>query len=82
MRALQNLGADVAYYIPSRFTEGYGLQAAVLEEYAAAGFQLVITVDCGINSFVEMEAARQLELDLVLPITTPVFPASERLWPC
>ncbi|MGI6659894.1 MAG: single-stranded-DNA-specific exonuclease RecJ [Dethiobacteraceae bacterium] len=74
MRALQNLGADVAYYIPSRFTEGYGLQAAVLEEYAAAGFQLVITVDCGINSFAEMEAARQLGLDLIITDHHTCFP--------
>lgn len=76
VRALQNLSADVAYYIPSRFAEGYGLQAAVLEEYAAAGVQLVITVDCGINSFAEMELAKQRGFDLIITDHHTCFPGT------
>ena len=63
---LQELAVPVEYYIPSRFADGYGLQAEVLKEFAAAGGHLAITVDCGINSFAEMEEAKNIGLDLIV----------------
>ncbi|NLM53060.1 MAG: single-stranded-DNA-specific exonuclease RecJ [Firmicutes bacterium] len=63
---LQELAVPVEYYIPSRFADGYGLQAEVLKKFAAAGGRLVVTVDCGINSFAEMEEAKALGLDLII----------------
>ena len=47
---LQELGADVRSRLPNRFTEGYGVAAATVEELAAAGVKLLITVDCGIGA--------------------------------
>lgn len=64
--ALQRIGLSVEYYIPSRLNEGYGLHIAPLERYAAEGGKLVITVDCGINSFAEMRQAQLLGLDLII----------------
>lgn len=43
------LGADVMPYIPSRFTEGYGLSDSSITSMIEGGADLVITVDCGIK---------------------------------
>ena len=63
---LQELEVPVEYHIPSRFADGYGLQSDVLEEFAARGGSLAVTVDCGTNSFAEMERAREIGLDLII----------------
>ncbi len=63
---LQMLDANVHYYIPSRLEEGYGLSTDALEKLAAEGTQLVISVDCGIASVAEAEAARRLGMKLVI----------------
>lgn len=47
---LKGIGADVAFYIPDRYREGYGLQPAGLAYAREQGFSLLITLDCGIKS--------------------------------
>jgi single-stranded-DNA-specific exonuclease len=59
-------GADVAWHLPSRFEEGYGLNADTLTRLAGEGFALVVTVDCGITAVAEVEHARTLGLDIVV----------------
>ena len=39
----------VDYHIPHRIDDGYGLDAAAVRRFAAAGVSLVVTVDCGIS---------------------------------
>jgi len=51
---LRELGADVAWHLPSRFEEGYGLNAGTLTRLAEQGFDLVLTVDCGITAVAEV----------------------------
>jgi single-stranded-DNA-specific exonuclease len=63
---LRELGADVAWHLPSRFEEGYGLNDQTLERLAAEGFDLVLTVDCGVTAVAEVEHARELGLDVVV----------------
>jgi single-stranded-DNA-specific exonuclease len=57
---------QVAYHVPHRIREGYGMQLAVLAEAASAGVRLVISVDTGIRAIAEAEAARALALDLIV----------------
>lgn len=64
--ALQLAGANVDYYIPSRFDEGYGVNGEALETIHADGADVVITVDCGITAFQEARLARKLGLDLII----------------
>ncbi|MCC7450138.1 MAG: single-stranded-DNA-specific exonuclease RecJ [Anaerolineae bacterium] len=64
--ALRALGAKVEPYIPHRVDEGYGLNAEALHKLAHRGFQLVITVDCGIRSLNEVEAGKQCGLDIII----------------
>jgi single-stranded-DNA-specific exonuclease len=63
---LRELGADVAWHLPSRFEEGYGLNAGTLTRLADEGFDLVVTVDCGITAVAEVEHARELGLEVVV----------------
>jgi single-stranded-DNA-specific exonuclease len=58
--------ADVEWHLPSRFEEGYGLNAGTLTRLAEEGFELVLTVDCGITAVAEVEHARSLGLEVVV----------------
>ncbi len=49
--ALRSMGAvNVNYLIPNRFEDGYGLSCPIVEQAAACGARLIITVDNGISS--------------------------------
>src|SRR5919201_834702 len=63
---LRELGADPAWHLPSRFEEGYGLNGQTLARLAEEGFDLVLTVDCGITAVAEVAEARRLGLDVVV----------------
>jgi single-stranded-DNA-specific exonuclease len=63
---LEQLGADVRWHLPNRFSEGYGVSAAAVEELAAGGVKLLVTVDCGINARTEVARARELGLDVIV----------------
>jgi single-stranded-DNA-specific exonuclease len=65
-KALHLLGAKTAYHIPHRFTEGYGIQQAALANARAAGYRLVISVDCGIRAHEPLVWARENGLDVIV----------------
>jgi len=64
--ALRRRGARVKAYIPDRFDEGYGLNAAAVESIYAEGTRLLITVDCGIRSYTEVALARAIGLEVII----------------
>ncbi len=66
LRALRSLGGRVDYIIPSRMQEGYGLNLRMVEECAAAGVSLILTVDNGIAAYEPIERARQLGLAVMV----------------
>ncbi len=63
---LRELGADPGWHLPSRFEEGYGLAAQTLAKLAADGYELVLTVDCGITAVAEVEEAARLGLEVIV----------------
>ena len=65
-QCLTLLGANVGYYVPHRMEEGYGLNREALATLAREGVRMVITVDCGIGSIDEAQAARELGLNLIV----------------
>nr|MBA3321326.1 single-stranded-DNA-specific exonuclease RecJ [Pyrinomonadaceae bacterium] len=65
-RALQLLGAQTGFHVPHRFTEGYGIRQDVLERAQADGYQLVISVDCGIRAHAPLRWAREHGLDVIV----------------
>ncbi len=62
---LKELGAQVSYYVPDRFDQGYGFNKQALRNIAArnrdsfAQAGLLISVDCGISAVDEVEEARK-----------------------
>ena len=63
---LKQMGAAVDYYIPNRFTEGYGPNAQAFEAIRAHDVDLIITVDNGIAAPKEAQLARELGMDLII----------------
>jgi single-stranded-DNA-specific exonuclease len=63
---LQQLGVPAEFYVPHRLEEGYGLNVDALKQLAAAGVQVVVTVDCGICSLAEADAANELGIELIV----------------
>ncbi|TPE68728.1 single-stranded-DNA-specific exonuclease RecJ [Halalkalibacterium halodurans] len=63
---LRELGAQFDYYIPNRFTEGYGPNENALRWAKEEGYQLVITVDTGIAAVHEAEVAKEIGLDFIV----------------
>jgi single-stranded-DNA-specific exonuclease len=53
-------------YIPSRFTDGYGLTIDAIKKIIADGAGLLITVDCGSQNKKEIIKANQLGLDVIV----------------
>lgn len=56
---------NVMYYIPNR-SEGYGVNKDAILKISKKNVSLVITVDCGITSFEEIEYAKTLGIDFVV----------------
>jgi single-stranded-DNA-specific exonuclease len=63
---LRSLGADVAWHLPSRFEEGYGVSRDTLARLADEGCGLVLTVDCGITAVEEVAEAQALGLGVIV----------------
>ena len=63
---LENMGANVFYKLPNREKDGYGLNAAILQNLKNKGVDLVVTVDNGIAAISEVEFANSIGLDIII----------------
>jgi len=59
-------GLDPLFHIPDRIFEGYGPNVPAIEQLAARGVTLLVTVDCGTTSMEPIAAARRLGMDIVV----------------
>lgn len=57
---------NVEAFIPNRFVEGYGMTIDAVERIAKTGTQLIVTVDCGSLSEVEIVRANELGVDVIV----------------
>ena len=62
----QDREISIDYYIPNRIEEGYGLNKEAIKHIAKNGYQLIITVDCGITSVEEVALANDLGVKIVI----------------
>jgi single-stranded-DNA-specific exonuclease len=60
------LGIGIRLYIPDRQKEGYGPNPVAIQQLAAEGVHLIITVDCGTMSFTALEAAAQAGVEVIV----------------
>lgn len=59
-------GMNVDHYLPSRLEEGYGLNNDAIKKIYEQGTKLLITVDCGISAFNEIEYANELGIEVIV----------------
>lgn len=57
---------DLDYYIPDRYSEGYGISPKSIEFAADNHFTLVIVIDCGIKAVEKIAYARTRHLDYII----------------
>lgn len=63
---LKSIGSRVLYYIPDRFTEGFGLSETSITKAKNIGASLIISVDVGITAFNQALYAKKLGIDLII----------------
>lgn len=63
---LEMLGAQVSYYLPNRFKDGYGPNIRAFQEAIDEGNTLIITVDCGITAHESVVFAMENGCDVIL----------------
>lgn len=64
---LVTLGVNLKVHIPSRYEHGYGLKIASLEQLVLVHKpHLIITTDCGINSFKEVDWVIEHGVDIII----------------
>ncbi|MFA5301128.1 MAG: single-stranded-DNA-specific exonuclease RecJ [Bacteroidales bacterium] len=56
----------VSYYIPDRYTEGYGISRIGIDAATEEGCTLIIALDCGIKANDKVEYARQKGIDFII----------------
>lgn len=64
--ALLQLGADVDYYIPDRFQDGYGPNKTVYARLIEQGTELLVTVDNGVAGLEAITYAKEQGLDVIV----------------
>jgi single-stranded-DNA-specific exonuclease len=64
---LRDLGfTQVEWFVPNRFTEGYGLICDTVRALAQKGVQWILTVDTGINAVEEVALANSLGIQVIV----------------
>ncbi len=63
---LRSAGGEVEYALPRRLEHGYGLHASIVEQAAAAGVRVLITVDHGITACEAVALARERGVDVII----------------
>lgn len=62
---LKKMGLDVQWRLPVA-DDAYGLSIQAVDDFAAQGGNLIITVDCGISNFDEISHANDLGIEVIV----------------
>ncbi len=63
---LKSIHPNVAYYIPDRYSEGYGISYQGIDYAAQNNFSLIIALDCGIKAVDKVAYAQEKEIDFII----------------
>jgi single-stranded-DNA-specific exonuclease len=63
---LKKIYPHVIYYIPDRYTEGYGVSCRGIDAAAANGCRLMISLDCGIKAVDKINYAHTKGIDFIV----------------
>ena len=62
----QEFYPNIDYYIPNRYTEGYGISTRGIDYATENNFQLIIALDCGIKSNDKVAYANTKQIDFII----------------
>ena len=63
---LTEMGISCFYYIPDRYTEGYGFSYKGVDFANEKNCRLIITLDCGVRDGQKIDYARSLGIDVIV----------------
>jgi single-stranded-DNA-specific exonuclease len=63
---LKTIHKDVDFYVPDRYSEGYGISFKGIDYAAANGFTLIIALDCGIKANDKVTYAKERKVDFII----------------
>ena len=63
---LSEIGLNPIFYIPNREKEGYGVSIIGIDYALSSDVTLIVTCDCGINAFSEIDYATQKGIDVIV----------------
>ena len=66
MTFLKELTSNLTYYIPDRYTEGYGISIKGIDTANEENAALIIALDCGIKAIDKIEHANELGIDFII----------------
>ena len=63
---LKKIYPNVDYYIPDRYTEGYGISTKGIDKAVTGNFKLMISLDCGIKAVEKIKYANSKGVDFIV----------------
>ena len=63
---LKQFYSNIDFYIPDRYTEGYGISVQGIDFAAANDFKLIIALDCGIKAIEKVKYASEKGVDFII----------------
>ncbi len=65
-KAIELAGGTASFHVPHRINDGYGMRSEVVEEAAARGVKLIVSVDTGIRAAAVVEHASGVGIDVII----------------
>lgn len=63
---LKTIHDKVDFYVPDRYSEGYGISFKGIDFAAQNGFSLIIALDCGIKAVEKVDYAKERKVDFII----------------
>ena len=63
---LKKYAESIDYYIPCRYSEGYGVSIKAIDYASENNFDLIIALDCGITATDQVKHAKSLNIDFII----------------
>lgn len=65
-KTIELLGGCADFHVPHRLKEGYGMRSEIIEQAAATGVRLIVSVDTGIRANEVVRHAMRLGIDVIV----------------
>ena len=62
----KDIDYDIIYYIPDRYSEGYGVSEKAIEYAEKNRVSLIITVDCGIKAINQVDISNSKNIEMII----------------